>query len=199
MDLCGVRDVEAQIIRTLSKGFRQRVGLADALLGDPDVLILDEPTIGLDPNQIRQTRETIRNLSERHTILLSTHILQEVEAICKRVLIIDNGRIVADDTVENLSAKVMQKVRAEIKGDAGQVRAALLKLEGVAEVRTEPAGGWNLFTITPREGKDVREAVFRLAVSSNWVMRELTVSRVTLEDVFHKLTVQDETGGEDKV
>jgi len=191
MELCGVGEVRRQIIRTLSKGYRQRVGLADALLGDPDVLILDEPTIGLDPNQIRQTRATIRQLSERHTILLSTHILQEVEALCRRVLIIDRGRIVADDTVENLSRATGQDVvRAEIKGHAEQVRAALARLDGVREVHLERADEWNTFLLTPAEERDLREDVFKLAAANGWPLRELTLGRASLEDVFQRITQQ---------
>jgi len=191
-DICGVADVRRQVIRTLSKGYRQRVGLADALLGDPDVLILDEPTIGLDPNQVRQTRTTIRQLGERHTVLLSTHILQEVEAICKRVLIIDRGRIVADDTVENLSRQIAQGgVSAEIKGDAERIRSALLALGNVEQVDVESSGGWHTFQITPSKGADVREAVFNLAKRNNWSLRELAASRATLDDVFRRITMRD--------
>ncbi len=193
MEMCGVIEVERQVIRTLSKGYRQRVGLADALLGEPDVLILDEPTIGLDPNQVRQTRSTIQQLSERHTVLLSTHILQEVEAICRRVLIMDRGRIVADDTVENLSRQTLRgTVRAEIKGEPNEIRAALLALEGVEEVRVERSDGWDAFLITTGKGHDVREAVFALASRRRWTMRELTMSRASFEDVFHRITMQDE-------
>jgi len=197
MELCGVAEVRRQVIRTLSKGYRQRVGLADALLGDPDVLILDEPTIGLDPNQIRQTRATIRQLSERHTILLSTHILQEVEAICERALIIDRGKIVADDTLEGLSeATVRRAVKAEMKGDADQICSALRRLDGVQEVSVTRADAWNTFHITASEGQDVREAVYALAARSGWPLRELTMGRATLEDVFHRITRQAESENE---
>jgi len=193
MELCGVMEVRRQVVRTLSKGYRQRVGLADVLLGDPDVLILDEPTIGLDPNQIRQTRSTIQQLSERHTILMSTHILQEVEAICKRVLIIDRGGIVADDTVENLSQRMARgAVRAEIRGEADVIRRALRAVEGVQEVHVEDGDQWNVCVIVASEGRDVREAIFALASRNGWPLRELTMSRASLEDVFHRITVRDE-------
>jgi len=193
MDLCGVTEVRRQVVRTLSKGYRQRVGLADVLLGDPDVLILDEPTIGLDPNQIRQTRATIQQLSERHTILLSTHILQEVEAICKRALIIDHGRIVADDTVENLSQGTARgAVRTEIRGEADRIGRALRALEGVKEVHVQRKDEWNAFVVVPSEGQDIREAISALAARHGWALRELTLTRATLEDVFHRITMQDE-------
>jgi len=192
MALCNVEDVKRRGIRTLSKGYRQRVGLADALLGDPDVLILDEPTIGLDPNQIRQTRATIRDLSERHTILLSTHILQEVEAICKRVLIINRGRIVMDDTLETLARQSARGgVSAQIKGDAKAQRVALEKIEGVQKVEVESSGGWNSFDVTPAQDVDVREAVAALAAKNGWPLRELTMGRATLEDVFYRITVRE--------
>jgi len=192
MELCGVRDVRRQVVRTLSKGYRQRVGLADALLGDPDVLILDEPTIGLDPNQVRQARATIRALSDRHTILLSTHILQEAEAICRRAVIIDAGRVVADDTVENLSEQTLRApVRVELRGDPQQQRAGLSALEGVEQVGVESRDGWNCFRILSGRG-DVREAVYALAVRNGWPLRELTRERATLEEVFHRLTAPHE-------
>ena len=193
-EMCGIEDVRRQVIRTLSKGYRQRVGLADVLLGDPDVLILDEPTIGLDPNQIRQTRATIQGLSERHTILLSTHILQEVDAICQRVLIIDRGRIVADDTVQNLSRQGLRSaVIAEMKAEEEKVRPALLRLAGVEDVSVERSNGWNTFRITVSEGSDVREAVFNLAAGNGWALRELRSSGPSLEDIFYRITMREDS------
>ncbi len=193
MDLCGITDVDRQVIGTLSKGYRQRVGLADALLGNPDVLILDEPTIGLDPNQIRQTRDVIRQLSDKHTILLSTHILQEVEAICERVLIIDNGQIVADDTPEDLSDKTQQAYTVvELKGEESEQRRALRELEKVESVEMELRDGWNRFTLVVSGTTDVREQVFSLASERGWALRELTRVRASLEDVFHRITVREQ-------
>jgi ABC-2 type transport system ATP-binding protein len=143
-ELCNLRDVEQKLIGALSKGYRQRVGLADALLHDPDLLILDEPTIGLDPNQIRQVRQLIKDLGKRHTILLSTHILSEVEMTCSRVLIIDRGRIAASDTPEALAGRVRTAggIRAEIHAEAGDLEKALAALPGVrkAEVEAMPDG-----------------------------------------------------------
>ncbi len=195
MELCGVDDVADQTIGTLSKGYRQRVGLADAMLGDPDVLILDEPTIGLDPNQVREARRLIQSLSDRHTVLISTHILAEAEAICKRVLIIDRGRIIADDTPRALSDKTAHgTVLVELKGNADEITAALEKLQGVDTVQAERRDGWNRFSLTTRPGADVREKVFRAAAEHGWALRELTRTRASLEDVFHRLTVGQETG-----
>jgi ABC-2 type transport system ATP-binding protein len=196
-ELCGVGDVAGQIIATLSKGYRQRVGLADALLGDPDVLILDEPTIGLDPNQVRETRNLIHSLSEKHTVLISTHILAEAEAICQRVLIIDRGRIVADDTPHALSDKTLRSsVVVELQGDPRETAAALEALAGVDHVDASEIDGWIRFNVSTAPDTDVRQAVFRTAVERGWPLRELTRSRASLEDVFHRITVGErESGG----
>jgi ABC-2 type transport system ATP-binding protein len=192
--LCGIGDVRRQVIGTLSMGYRQRVGLADALLGNPDVLILDEPTIGLDPNQVRQTRDTIGQLSEQHTVLLSTHILQEVEALCERVLIIDDGRIVADDSPENLSDRTLQtRTVVELKGNPEAQRASLAELERVKKIEMEQADGWNRFTLATDGRADVRPQVYSRAAENGWGLRELTQHRASLEDVFHRITVEDKT------
>jgi len=194
MEMCGAADVARQVIGTLSKGYRQRVGLADAMLADPDVLILDEPTIGLDPNQIREVRSLIRGLSGDHTVLLSTHILAEAEAICERVLIIDHGRIVADDSLHALSDRLMQGfVQVEVQGDADEIAAALGEIEDVDHVHVVERGKWNRLQIAPKAGADVREAVYRLAAGRGWALRELTRSRGSLEDLFHRITLGDET------
>src|SRR5580693_893076 len=148
-ELCGLRDVERKLIGALSKGYRQRVGLADALLHEPDLLILDEPTIGLDPNQIRQVRELIKNLGRQHTILLSTHILPEVEMTCSRVIIIHKGRIEACDTPENLLGKIRQaggvELEAKVRNDNGADE--LKKISGVREVITEGEDDWKRFSL----------------------------------------------------
>jgi ABC-2 type transport system ATP-binding protein len=192
-ELCGLKEVEKKIIGTLSKGYRQRVGLADALLHEPDLLILDEPTIGLDPNQIRQVRELIKNLGKQHTILLSTHILPEVEMTCSRVIIIHKGRIEACDTPENLLSQIRQAggvvVEAKIGNDNGAEE--LKKISGVRDVATEADGDWKIFSLRVESGVDVREEVFRLAAARRWSVRELTQRRATLEDVFVELTHPD--------
>ncbi len=196
VELCGVSDVIHQVIGTLSKGYRQRVGLADAMLAEPDVLILDEPTIGLDPNQVRETRHLIRDLSDKHTVLISTHILAEAEAICKRVLIIDRGRIVADDTPAALADKTAHgAVTVELRGNPHKIQVALSKLKGVERVHLRDRNGWNTFSLTTRPDADVREQVSRMAADRGWALRELTRTRASLEDVFHRLTVgqQDES------
>lgn len=189
-ELCGLRDVEKKMIGTLSKGYRQRVGLADALLHEPDLLILDEPTIGLDPNQIRQVRELIKNLGKQHTILLSTHILPEVEMTCSRVIIIHKGQIEACDTPDNLLGQIRQAggVSVEAKTGADNGADELRQIGGVREVVSENGGEWKTFSLRVESGVDVREEIFRLAAARKWSLRELTQRRATLEDVFVELT-----------
>ena len=193
-ELCGVKDVERKIIGALSKGYRQRVGLADALLHEPDLLILDEPTIGLDPNQIRQVRELIKNLGRQHTILLSTHILPEVEMTCSRVIIIHKGRIEACDTPENLLGKLRQAGGVVLEAKVGKDNGAeeLKKISAVRDVTTDVDGEWHVFSLRVESGADVREEVFRLATARHWTVRELTQRRATLEDVFVEITHADE-------
>lgn len=193
-ELCGLKEVEKKLIGTLSKGYRQRVGLADALLHEPDLLILDEPTIGLDPNQIRQVRELIKNLGRQHTILLSTHILPEVEMTCTRVIIIHKGRIEACDTPENLLGQIRQAggvlVEAKVGNDNGAEE--LKKISGVRDVTTETDGDWKIFSLRVESGTDVRAEVFQLASARRWTVRELSQRRATLEDVFVEITHPDE-------
>jgi ABC-2 type transport system ATP-binding protein len=193
-ELCGLKDVENKLIGTLSKGYRQRVGLADALVAEPDLLILDEPTIGLDPNQIRQVRELIKNLGRQHTILLSTHILPEVEMTCSRVIIIHKGRIEVCDTPDNLLGKIRQAggviVEARVGNDDGAEE--LKKIAGVRDVITDGEDDWKRFSLRVESGVDVREEIFRLATERHWIVRELTQRRATLEDVFVELTHPDQ-------
>ncbi|MDP9291829.1 MAG: ATP-binding cassette domain-containing protein [Verrucomicrobiota bacterium] len=192
-ELCSLTDVENKIIGALSKGYRQRVGLAEALVHDPDLLILDEPTIGLDPNQIRQVRELIKNLGKHHTILLSTHILPEVEMTCSRVIIINKGKIEASDTPQNLLKQLRTAggVRLEAKVDPVIGQGQLAKLSGVKEITVEKDGDWTAFLIRVEANSDVREEIYRLAVDRHWPLRELSRRRATLEDVFVEMTQPD--------
>lgn len=194
IERCALGEVRRQVIRTLSKGYRQRVGLADAMLAEPRLLILDEPTIGLDPNQIRQTRQTIREIGRHHAILLSTHILQEVEAVCSRVLIIDHGRILADDTPAHLAGRIHAgAVEAELRATEAEACGALGLLDGVGRVDVLERGEWLRLCVVPADaGRDLREAVGALAAARGWPLRELGRRRATLEEVFHRITLADE-------
>ena len=194
IETCGLEGVRRKMIKVLSKGYRQRVGLADALVHQPELLILDEPTNGLDPNQIRQIRDLIKRLGETHTILLSTHILSEVEMTCGRVIIIDGGQIKAQDTPENLTASLRAagRVIAEIQADPEVVSPALAALDHVKRVTHEPADdGWSEFEILVDSGTDARERVHDLVTREHWPMRTLFRKRVTLEDIFVELTRKD--------
>lgn len=184
---CWVGDVLHRPIGQLSKGYRQRVGLADALLHNPPVLILDEPTIGLDPAQIRETRALIRELASDHTVLLSSHILPEVEATCQRIIIINVGRIVASGTPAELRERITgaSKLIAEFKAPAADVTAAIRKLDGVAGVESSTRDGWTSVTVAARS--DLRETLFRLAAERGWPLRELRRDIATLEDFFVKI------------
>ena len=195
-ELCGLRDVERKLIGALSKGYRQRVGLADALLSEPDLLILDEPTIGLDPNQIRQVRELIRNLGKQHTILLSTHILPEVEMTCNRVIIIHKGEIEACDTPENLLSQIRQAGGVVVEAKTGNDNGVeeLKKISGIRDVTVKDDDDWKLFSLRVESGLDVREEVFKLAAARKWKLRELSQRRATLEDVFVEITHSDQIG-----
>ncbi|SRR5579862_2182981 len=192
-ELCSLRDVENKIIGTLSKGYRQRVGLADALVHDPDLLILDEPTIGLDPNQIRQVRELIKNLGKHHTILISTHILPEVEMTCSRVIIINKGKIEASDTPKNLVDRIRTSggIRLEANTGADSGVEQLAEITGVKDVAVENQGDWKVFTLRTEANSDLREEVARLAGERRWAVRELARSKATLEDVFVEITHAD--------
>ena len=192
-DLCNLNEVENKIIGTLSKGYRQRVGLADALVHDPDLLILDEPTIGLDPNQIRQVRELIVSLGRHHTILLSTHILPEVEMTCSRVIIINKGRIEASDTPQNLLNQMRAPggIRLEARTGADTGTEQLSRIEGVKDVTRQEEGDWSTFFLKVNANADPREEIYRLAVERKWAVRELTQRKATLEDVFVEITHAD--------
>jgi len=192
-ELCALGDVERKLIGALSKGYRQRVGLADAMIHEPELLILDEPTIGLDPNQIRQVRELIKNLRRHHTILLSTHILSEVEKTCSRVIIINKGRIEALDTPENLRSRLSEGGEAFLEMRVPDAAAATAKIRTVAGVKTcshHRLGDWTRFTLTI-EG-DPREALHRLAVDEKWPVRELSRRSASLEQVFVEVTHAEE-------
>jgi ABC-2 type transport system ATP-binding protein len=189
---CWATEFYNRPIGHLSKGMKQRVGLAECLMHDPKVLILDEPTVGLDPTQIRETRKLLKELGQRHTVLLSSHILHEVEAICDRTIIIAQGKIVASGSPAELRERISGSSRliAEIKGPADQVKSSVAALGGVGDVELDQVDGWNRLTITAANGNDIREDVFGLAKDKNWTLREMRREVASLEDFFVQITVQ---------
>jgi len=195
MARASITDVKDRIIAKLSKGYKQRVGLAQALVNDPPVLILDEPTIGLDPKQIHEVRELIKELAGNHTVVLSTHILPEVEQTCHRVIIIDKGRIVAVDTPKNLRFQVQgaERIFVEVRGPASEVMAKLRATPGVMEVRKVAENdGSNRFQVEGELRGDIRSDLARTIVQSGWGLLELQAASMSLEDIFLKLTREEE-------
>ena len=193
LEMTGITDVQNQIIGTLSKGYKQRVGLADTLVHDPKILILDEPTIGLDPNQIRQIRGVIKGLGQRHTVLLSTHILPEVEMICDRVMIINKGKIVAMDTPTNLmkQLKTGSNLVLEIKGDGEKIKNSLSNVDSVKTVTYMEKDDANQFYVNGTGDKDIREDVFNCIVKDNYILREMKRQTISLEEIFHQVTTTE--------
>ncbi len=185
VEQCELGAVRTRIIEQLSKGNRQRVGLADALIADPALLILDEPTIGLDPIQVRRVRELIGELGKDRTVILSTHILPEVEMMCKRVIIMNQGRIVLQDTLDAMAATVKRRFSCEVKAPRDAVEKALRDIKGVADVTAAADGEWTRAEVTPyAEAGDLREAMFVAVRDRKWVLRALDMHAPTLEDVF---------------
>jgi ABC-2 type transport system ATP-binding protein len=195
MEQCGLTDVSRRIIGQLSKGYKQRVGLADALVHEPDLIILDEPTIGLDPNQIRSVRQLIKSLAEKHTVLISTHILPEAEMMCSRMLIMFDGKILAADTPENLQRLMAggSQIVAEIAAGAAELNEVFSQLAGVEQFDVSASDGeFQRCALTPRDGHDLRPAIFSLARERGWTLRELTRSRHSLEDIYVQVTKPNE-------
>lgn len=191
LDQCGLEDVSRRVIGHLSKGYRQRVGLADALVHEPELVILDEPTIGLDPHQIRAVRQLIKELGRERTVLLSTHILPEVEMTCTRVLILHQGRIRAADTTENLQSALSgaSQVVAEIAASEADLRQCWEQMPEVLYYDVAAVDGeYFRCKLSPRSAIDLRPVIFDLARERGWPLRELTRSRQTLEDVFVRVT-----------
>jgi ABC-2 type transport system ATP-binding protein len=191
LERCGLTDVDRKIIGHLSKGYRQRVGLADALVHEPELIILDEPTIGLDPHQIRQVRQLIKDLARNHSVLISTHILSEVEMTCSRVLIMQQGRVLAADTTHNLQ-RIMSdggQVIAEISATTEDLRACWDQMAEVEHYDIAPAeGAYQRCALTPRGTFDLRPLVYEQARLRGWPLRELSRSQHSLEDIFVHVT-----------
>jgi len=191
---CGLTEMRRRMIKSLSKGYRQRVGLADALVHEPELLILDEPTNGLDPNQIRSIRSLIKDLAKERTVMICTHILSEVEMTCNKVIIIDGGKIKAADTPEKLvnSLRSAGSVILETKAEAKQVIPILNELEYVKKARTiSETGNWNTIEIAVDAGTDARERISKTCINNDWQIRSLHRQDSSLEDVFVELTRRD--------
>ena len=187
LELCSIKDIKSQMISSLSKGFRQRVGLADALINKPPLLILDEPTNGLDPSQIRSFRELIKELAENHTILISTHILSEVELTCDRVLIINKGKMIGNNTPLELSEKIKSSttISLELKSQDHDIRDTISNISGVKKVTLEKEeDDWKFFRIRVDYGNDLREEIMNLGNKRNWLIREIHYQRSNLEDAY---------------
>ena len=192
MDMVKITDMKDRLIKNLSKGYRQRVGLAQAILGYPEVIILDEPTVGLDPKQIIEIRDLIKSLKQKHTVILSSHILSEVRAVCDYVLIISHGKLVASDTPDNLErlAAGSNSLLMKVKGEKDTIRKDLETIEGVTGVEMSYESDEELWKtkVSIQENVDIREKVFYAMAKANCPIYEMQVKRVSLEDVFLELT-----------
>jgi gliding motility-associated transport system ATP-binding protein len=195
-----LEDKRDELIKRLSRGYKQRVGIAQALVHDPDVIILDEPTVGLDPKQIIEVRHLIKGLAGNHTIILSTHILPEVSMTCDRVVIINKGKIAAVDTPANLTSQLKggQRVHIEVQADEKSARAALQEIPGIRNVSVESAGGTGriALTVESAQGQDVRSQIAAKLVGKGWPLFELRGMHLSLEDIFLELTTDDSAHAE---
>ena len=195
MDMVKISDMRNRLIKNLSKGYRQRVGLAEAIMGYPEVIILDEPTVGLDPKQIIEIRTLIKDLKKKHTVILSSHILSEVSAVCDYVLIISHGKLVASDTPENLGklAEGSNTLEMLIKGEKSQIKQALESIEGVNSVTIEKDEKQNLWSakVSTEENNDIREKAFYKMSDINSPIYEMKSKKVSLEEIFLELTASE--------
>ncbi|MGQ0794007.1 MAG: ABC transporter ATP-binding protein [Deltaproteobacteria bacterium] len=183
MDICAIAEVRGRLIGNMSKGYRQRIGIAQALIHDPEILVLDEPTVGLDPKQIIEIRELIKSLAGERTVVLSTHVLPEVTMTCSRVVIINEGRIVLEETIHGISDKVRggEDLFLKIGSPSERIAERIISIAGVLDVSESAPGE---FLVRPKEGQDVRDELSRLAVQSNWGLLEMRPLTHTLEQVF---------------
>ena len=196
-----IADVYNRVIKNLSKGYRQRVGLAQALLGNPDVLIMDEPTVGLDPKQMIEIRNLIKSLGERHTVILSSHILSEVQMICDRVIVINKGKLVADGTPDSLSQSMStdHKLLIRVAGPQEEIKKLLQKIPGMLEVSLvgqRETGEVYDFSLEAEKGLDIRREVFKRLAERSWPLLGMRSSELSLEDIFLQLTAEDSAASE---
>ena len=192
VEICHLEEYVDVIIGKLSKGFRQRVGVAQTIFHEPEVLILDEPTVGIDPIQVATTRQLIKELGKEHTVLLSTHILPEVSMTCERVIIIHEGKIVAEDSIKNLSSMVSgtQRIRLEVEGPSKKIAERLRQIKGIIRVSYEDTR----YTVECSAGEDPRSQIMEAIVQGGWALLSLETVEMSLEDIFLKLTTEEETG-----
>ncbi len=193
MDDCGLSEVSGKLISAISRGYRQRVGLAQALVNDPEVLILDEPTVGLDPRQIKEIRKLIKELAGRHTVILSTHILPEVSLLCNRVIIINDGKLVAVDTPDNLTSGSLSRMFLRINGNVIEIEKALSVLSGINDIEREQAGATDScgFIVTFDDEKRARKNIHSMIEENMWELIEMRPMEMSLEDVFIKLVTKE--------
>ena len=196
IEICKLEDYRNSLISKLSKGFRQRVGISQAIIHEPEVLVLDEPTIGIDPNQVVETRQLIKNLSGEHTLILSSHILPEVSSICERVLIIHEGEIAASDTIENLSSLMSgkNKVEADIIGSPQAIVAELEKINGVKSVQfsiNKSSNEFSTFSIESEINSDIRSEISKIIINNDWGLIRLQSMGMSLEDIFLQITTSE--------
>ncbi len=198
VEMTGLSDVRQRLIKNLSKGYKQRVGLAQAILGMPEIIILDEPTVGLDPIQIIEIRTLMKNLAKNHTVILSSHILSEISAVCDHILIISHGKLVASDTAENLLMMMdsSHKLGLTLKGERKEIEKSLRELKGVSglENKSTEDGFYSCSLYT--DGTELREEIFSLCVKKNWPIYEMEYSKASLEDVFMELTTEENAEAE---
>ena len=194
IDICQLGDYRKTHIGKLSKGFRQRVGIAQAILHEPEVLVLDEPTIGIDPIQVVETRRLIQDLGKQQTVVLSSHILPEVSMICSRVLIIHQGKIVAEDTPQNLAQNLqgVEQLQIEVGGPSAEVIPVLRQVDGVNEVTHRPQQNRDIYLIRVNSGQDLRDEISRSIVSNGWSLLSMHAVSMSLEDIFLRLTTHEE-------
>ncbi len=192
-NLCKITDVKDRIIKHLSKGYKQRVGLAQALIGNPPVLILDEPTVGLDPSQMKEIRTLIKKLGKSHTVILSSHILSEIQQVCDRVIIINNGTVAADDTADNLSKKMSTDHRliVRLEGNKDEILRKLKTVDGIRSVVADLEKETNVFEyeIEAMENVDLRRKISDVAQENSWPILMMKTTELTLEDIFLKITM----------
>ncbi len=198
VEICGLAEMLGKDIGELSKGYRQRVGIAQAMIHEPEILILDEPTVGLDPNQVVGIRNLIKEVGIEKTVIISTHILSEVEATCNRVIIISSGEIVADGTTETLRRDLASKavIHIEIKGDSGYSPDVFSEIDGVEKVSSssKTENDTKQLEITVSNDQDIREEIFRKTVEKGWVLLEMNLHKTNLEEVFRQLTLSQGSG-----